>query len=484
MIFVDDSNVWIEAQKFAASGNSHMPKLQDADHDPRLRIDIGWLVERLRKNRIQGPSFLYGSRPPPNDSVWEAWKKYKFETNIYDRDNKGKEKEVDNSMSTDMSEKATELRVMAELGDRSAREKRDNTTFVVITGDRDMLPAVKKILLRCGIRVELWAWKAGISNEYLKLQAENGGQFSVRLLDSIFKDISFTAFRSTRRVKNVVGGKTIVLCDINEGEENAVCDVLLATRQLFWTTRFDGKADLCIEFPRVNQIEEVILQARRLLPDITTLSWPEYRARFNKGLRDGETLRSSNIYELLEEPQTAVTRAKETDEFPLGAGGPGRKAGNPASTSEGRQDARVLTELQNMTLNKGETGENANANNNDNSNNGDGEGWETVVGKNDPGKRHRRAVNQKQSCPSGLNCKKREDCGYRHTAQEQRIFRQNPDPQRSNLGMSKTKMCHFVPYCTRGRDCLFAHSEAEARCLDCRQTGHFQGDVNKCPLQM
>ena len=393
MIFVDDSNVWIEAQKFAASGNSHMPKLQDADHDPRLRIDIGRLVERLRKNRIQGPSFLYGSRPPPNDSVWEAWKKYKFETNIYDRDNKGKEKEVDNSMSTDMSEKATELRVMAEMGakmgDHSARENRDNTTFVVITGDRDMLPAVKKILLRCGIRVELWAWKTGISKEYLKLQADHGDLFSVRLLDSIFKDISFTAFRSTRRRKGVVGGKTMVLCDINEGEENAVCDVLLATRQLFYTTRFDGETNLCIEFPRLNQIEDVILQARRLLPDITILSWPEYRARFNKGLRDGETVRSSNIYELLEEPQTAVTRAEEKEDFQVGSGVPGRKAGNPASTSEGGQDARVVAELQNMKLNKEETDENANANN-DNSNNSDGGGWETVVGKNDPGRRHRR----------------------------------------------------------------------------------------------
>jgi hypothetical protein len=47
MIFVDDSNVWIEAQKFAASGNSHMPKLQDSDRDPRLRIDIGKLVKTL-----------------------------------------------------------------------------------------------------------------------------------------------------------------------------------------------------------------------------------------------------------------------------------------------------------------------------------------------------------------------------------------------------------------------------------------------------
>ena len=134
-----------------------MPKLQDSDRDPRLRIDIGKLVERLRRNRTQGPSFLYGSRPPPNDSVWKAFEKNKFETNIYDRAHGGKEKEVDNSMSVDMATKATDLRIRAEvMADPEATEKRDNTTFVAITGDRDMMPAVKRVL-ECRIRVELWA---------------------------------------------------------------------------------------------------------------------------------------------------------------------------------------------------------------------------------------------------------------------------------------------------------------------------------------
>ncbi|KAK4141934.1 uncharacterized protein C8A04DRAFT_30485 [Dichotomopilus funicola] len=112
-------------------------------------------TSRLRRNRTQGPSFLYGSRPPPNDSVWKAFEKNKFETNIYDRAHGGKEKEVDNSMSVDMATKATDLRIRAEvMADPEATEKKDNTTFVAITGDRDMMPAVKRVL-ECGIRVEL-----------------------------------------------------------------------------------------------------------------------------------------------------------------------------------------------------------------------------------------------------------------------------------------------------------------------------------------
>src|SRR5690349_17495944 len=115
-IFVDASNMWIEAKRFAESGNSHMPKLKDTDSDPQLRIDVGGLAERLCGHRAQGPSFLYGSRPPRNDKLWKEWKRHKFETNIYEPAYNGKEKEVDNAMTADMTEKATELRIAAEMG--------------------------------------------------------------------------------------------------------------------------------------------------------------------------------------------------------------------------------------------------------------------------------------------------------------------------------------------------------------------------------
>lgn len=478
MIFVDDSNVWIAAQQFAASGNSHMPKLQDSDRDPRLRIDIGKLVERLRRNRTQGPSFLYGSRPPPNDSVWRAFEKNKFETNIYDRAYGGKEKEVDNSMSVDMTWKATELQIRAE--DPKAAETKNKTTFVVITGDRDMMPAVKHVL-KCKIRVELWAWKSGISQAYLDLAAING-LLSVHLLDSIFKDICFTAYRSTRKVKSVVGGKTIVLRHVDESDEEAICDRLLETGQLFWKTRWDGQPDLCIEFPKVGQIEKLILQARQLLPDVTIVSWPEYRARFFN--TDDVKIVNTCMYRLLDPDSVAED---ERDD---------------AKIEERLQNPRLKNTIQNAsgslsgnTNNNGSGSNSGNANvntntrantsGNINSDNGtaddsDGAPWETVVRNSDPGKRHRRVVDQRQDCPYGLRCKKQDDCGYRHTAQERQLFQQNPN---QNLGMRKTQPCKFAPNCWRGRDCLYAHSEAEARCLDCKQTGHFKGDAAKCLLR-
>jgi hypothetical protein len=149
MIFVADSNLWVEAQKFGPSGNSH----------------------------TYSPLFLYSSRPPPYNSVWDAFKKNKFENNIYDRTYGGGEKEVDESMSVDMVVKATELQIEAEFmakhfNDPKATKKKDRTTFVIIKGNRDIMPAVKHVL-RCKIGVALCGWKSGISQVYLDLAATN-----------------------------------------------------------------------------------------------------------------------------------------------------------------------------------------------------------------------------------------------------------------------------------------------------------------------
>jgi hypothetical protein len=131
--------------------------------------------------------------------VWKTFEKNKFETNIYDRTHGGNEKGANKSIAVDIATKATELQIEAEFiakyfGDAKATKKEDKTTFI-IAGNRNMMPAVKHVL-KCKIRVELWGWKSGISQVYLDLAAING-LLLVHLLDSIFKDICFTAYRST-----------------------------------------------------------------------------------------------------------------------------------------------------------------------------------------------------------------------------------------------------------------------------------------------
>ncbi|KAK4461326.1 hypothetical protein QBC42DRAFT_270420 [Cladorrhinum samala] len=360
-------------------------------------------------------------------------------------------------MSVDMTEKATELRIEAEmglkLGDPKPKQRKDNTTFVVITGDRDMMPAVKKVL-KCNIRVELWAWQSGISQDYLKL-GELDGLFSVKYLNWIFEDISFTAHRSTNKSNPpVAGGKTIVLWEFDTSRQQYICDQLLELGHLFWTTLSDAKTELFVEFTKVDDMEAIIAKVRQLLSDMTILSWLEYRARSKKPSASGVPM--ANVYELL------------TDN----AAGPSSRATSPPAPPPGMQNSlssKVNVKVQTIHHHV------------DDAMPDDRGGWQTVVNQSDRGMRHRRIVNQQQPCPHGLSCKKKEECGYRHTNKERDLFRDNPD---RDFGMRKTRLCKYAPHCTNGQKCTFAHSEEEARCLDCKQTGHFQGDPVKCQLQV
>ncbi len=447
MFFIDDSNIWIEAQKFAASGNSHMPKLTDSDSDPRLRIDIGKLIDTLRNDRSQGPSFLYGSRPPPNDSVWKAFEKFKFETKIYDRV-RGKEKEVDNSMATDLSSKAAELRIRAEY-DLSFREQKANTTFVVITGDRDMLPPVKKVL-ESNIRVELWAWKSGISTEYLKLGHDNS-LLSVHLMNWIFAKISFTNCRSTRlsKGKQIEPGQTIVLCEfvdpIGDNLDSSVDEQLLQLGRLFYRTLSKKKTEIFVEFPRVKNIEALVLKARELFKEmLMVLSWPEYASRVKEDLP--AMVETSNMYAPLKDDNgqysTDVTAEEEHE--------PVERKAQPFRTTEPESRDRANEEMKSL-------------NDPDNNN-----GWQTVA-RSDLRKDHRRSIRQTQQCSDRVRCKKRGDCGYRHSDEEKNLFRANPD---LDFRWWKTSKCNRS-YCSSGKRCSFAHTENEAWCLRCHHEGHY-----------
>jgi hypothetical protein len=446
MFFVDDSNIWIEAQKFAASGNSHMPKLTDSDSDPRLRIDIGKLVGVLRKDRSQGPSFLYGSRPPPNDSVWKEFKKFKFKTKIYDRAH-GKEKEVDNSMATDLSSEATELSVGAKY-DSGIRQQKANTTFVAITGDRDLLPPIKKVL-EYNIRVELWAWKSGISTEYLKLNSEDG-LLSVHYLDWIFDKISFTNFRSTRQSKRIDPGQTIVLCGFADpGGDNLEAFVreppLIQLGRLFYITLSKTGTEVFVEFPKVKNIEAMIRNARELFKEsLTVLSWPEYASRFHEDLP--ATVEASNMYAPLTDDNgqysTDVTAEEEHKHVE-------RKV-KPSSTAEAESGRRGNEEMQ--SLNDPD----------------DNNGWQTVA-RSDLGRDHRRGLRQTQQCSDRVRCKKRGECGYRHSDEERNLFRDNP---KLDFRLWKTRRCNRTSH-HPGNRCPFAHTQDEAWCLRCRHEGHY-----------
>lgn len=97
VVVVDNSNVFIEGQKFSATAKGK----QDPSGgvcDPSWRVDFGNLLDQLAHGRKIHAAVLVGSRPPANDSVWKEAKQQGFQVTVHERDSRGKEKAVDTEL--------------------------------------------------------------------------------------------------------------------------------------------------------------------------------------------------------------------------------------------------------------------------------------------------------------------------------------------------------------------------------------------------
>lgn len=175
-IYIDNSNLWIEAKKHPIRKRSFMTNTKE---DHRIRIEIGKLTEVVAAGRTVKEGFLYGSRPPPADTVWEKMRKQGFEVQVYDRSKvTGKEKKVDTKLVADVSVKAC------------TTPKEERSTMVIITGDADMIPAID-VALQNEWNVEVAMWEHAMSNE-LKELARKGGRIKLRYLDDSFEKVTYT----------------------------------------------------------------------------------------------------------------------------------------------------------------------------------------------------------------------------------------------------------------------------------------------------
>lgn len=102
-IFVDNSNIFIEGQRAAALVEGSVTR------GKRYRLDFGRLFEFLNRDR-QGTFFqlgaeqfpkLYGSEPPPLDSIWRVLEAMGVGLKIFRRNPRGVEKRVDAALIID-----------------------------------------------------------------------------------------------------------------------------------------------------------------------------------------------------------------------------------------------------------------------------------------------------------------------------------------------------------------------------------------------
>lgn len=152
LIYVDNSNVFIEGQRVAAVENGYALNIEDAiGHrtlDISYRLDFGKLYEFVSKNGSPDVrcAILFGSRPPQNDSLWAMAKSAGFQLVIEDRSASNQEKKIDTAIVTKMIAHSYE------------KADKDKDRLVLVSGDGDYVPAVKQLVGR-GFAVDVFFWE-------------------------------------------------------------------------------------------------------------------------------------------------------------------------------------------------------------------------------------------------------------------------------------------------------------------------------------
>lgn len=147
--YVDNSNVFIEAQRVSAIEKGMAVDLYDAIDrrvfDWSYKLDYGKLYEYLCGDGQEvGCAKLWGS-PPPSDSFWKMVEQKGFEVKTYDRSLSGKEKKVDVAIAHAMTK------------DAYTKIDKANAEIVLVAGDKDYMPVIEDLKSE-GFRVVVVFW--------------------------------------------------------------------------------------------------------------------------------------------------------------------------------------------------------------------------------------------------------------------------------------------------------------------------------------
>lgn len=148
-IYVDNSNLFIEAKRVSAVNKGLASNIYDAMNnkilDNSYRYDFGKLYNILVGSDETKKVYLFGSRPPQNDSIWAIARDTGFDTIIEDRNAANKEKKIDTGIVVKMTKDAY----------KECDAQSDIITLVA--GDADYVPAVEE-LINDGFTVEVAFW--------------------------------------------------------------------------------------------------------------------------------------------------------------------------------------------------------------------------------------------------------------------------------------------------------------------------------------
>lgn len=111
LVYVDNSNVFIEGKRVKAVASGLAMNIYDAMNnrilDNSYKIDFGRLHDFIAgtdKQQIKR-CMLFGSRPPPNDTIWNIARRAGFEVITEERNVRNKEKKIDTGIVAAMTKR-------------------------------------------------------------------------------------------------------------------------------------------------------------------------------------------------------------------------------------------------------------------------------------------------------------------------------------------------------------------------------------------
>ncbi|CAG8515772.1 9003_t:CDS:2 [Paraglomus occultum] len=168
-VFVDNSNLFIEGKytvgRIEQAGNFDYQR--NSYQLNQLYIDHGRLLSTVLKGRrIGSNSVIVGSRPPPNDSLWDRIRNQGYGVIVYDRI-ANKEKKADMELGLCIAD---------------AVYSKDPGLVLIVAGDGDYSPAINRALHHSW-KVEVWFWSSGISGDLMRN--------SIFFLDNFYRHFTY-----------------------------------------------------------------------------------------------------------------------------------------------------------------------------------------------------------------------------------------------------------------------------------------------------
>ena len=438
-IFVHQSNMWIEAKKLYSRQKGFV-----TDQDHRVRIDMGKLADVLGGGREEVKGKLYGSEPPPIDTVWKRIRERGWEVITSQRSQlTGKEKQVDTKLVTDVISLACKTPV------------HERTTIIFVTGDANILPAIEGVLGEERWKIEVYMWANAISNQLRKFANSNSGRIKVVNLDQYLEIVTFTNMKfniSNPKVRSMVCAYGIVFT-MNEG---AFSPNRVPTED--WIDSLDGLA----QWPSQYYWFEHRTSSTKN-PDLVVVFRPVSGKRF-----DVDNFIESIKYPVENEKKYRLPLVRNVQTFIQFI---------TALAREARQDPAVkqfdaaLEQIGIYTHDDVCAGyENEASYVSD-----EKERWRIFRKKHRPQSRQRYT----SECPNHYNCYYGTRCYYGHSEEEMAYFKKrkeargNPQRKVTLCKAFQSKRCE-----KKKEDCDWAHGEEDAWCKECRKTGHL---TSKCP---